>query len=206
MPNSIRRRYLLATLALASLPLTACDGEPAAPSLGRDVTAENPFVVSGTVHDLSAAPLPPEARVVVAWQVMSGSPDYLYVFGEGSIAPSGSSFEVRLPSAPPAAALNSFGLGVGVVLLTTDPAVRTGTRLERLPAGTTVGAAARYAVLYADRDPARIGSWVTRFPRGFSVGKGVAGAGPFESFEPVDAGSVQLIVDSLGDLGFVNWS
>ena len=202
----LRRSYLIATLSLAILPAQACSEAPLSPGLGRSISAENPFVVSGVVLNRSSAALPVNARVVIAWQVVSGTPDYLYVSGAGSVRRSGDSFEVSLSSPPPAEALNSFGLGIGVILLTTDDNVRGGTKLDGIPTAGTLGAAGRYAVIYTSRDPAKIGNWATRFPRGYSVGKGVKGAGPFETFEPVDAGSVELIVDSLGSLDFVDWS
>jgi hypothetical protein len=42
------------------------------------------FVVTGTIQNNSQASIPPDARLVVAWGVSSGSPDYSYVFGEGT--------------------------------------------------------------------------------------------------------------------------
>jgi len=208
MPKALHPRSLLAALSLAILPLAACAEDALSPRLGHVISAENPFVVSGAIRNRTSSPVTQGARVVVAWQVVSGTPDYLYTFGEGTVAPGGNSFEIRLTSAPPAEALNSFGLGVGVILLVTDGNLRSGQKLDGIPRTGVIGAASRYSIIYADRDPAKIGHWVTRFPRGFSVGRGVKGAGAFdfESFEPVGAGLVELIVDSLEKLDFVDWA
>src|SRR5262245_1503255 len=73
------------------------------------------FAVNGKITAVPGKMVPAMGGVEVAWSVSSGSPDYLYVFGSGPT--SGNTFSLSLDKAPPAEALNSYGIGVGIVFL-----------------------------------------------------------------------------------------
>jgi hypothetical protein len=59
------------------------------------------FVVTGTIQNSTQAPIPLNARLLVAWVVSSESPDYTYVFGEGTLDPAAGTFRIQLAQAPP---------------------------------------------------------------------------------------------------------
>ena len=99
----MRLAYVTIRLLTSGLLATAgCeDNQPSTPPL---------HTVSGSVD----ATVPSEAQTaVIIWEVSSGSPDYVYKFGEGTAADG--RFSITLSSDPPAEAINSYGLGVGLV-------------------------------------------------------------------------------------------
>lgn len=188
-----------AVLFLPLLAAPACEGGPT----GLD---EGLLTVTGTVTNRTAQPVPADARVVVAWEVSSGSPDYTYVFGEGTVRGDGKTFRLVFDAPPPPEALHSNGLGVGLILLTTDATIGEGTRLEASHVQSIVGAAGQYAVIYVAGGPAAVGNWAAAFPKGYSVGKGVKRTGTFDAFQPANRTSVEIIVDALENIDFVNWT
>ena len=185
-----------ARLALV-LAAAACGGDSNDPSNVQ-------FTVSGSLN-LSGQPIPIGARVLVAWTVSAAASDYSYVFGEGTIL--GSRFQVTLRQVPPAAALNAGQLGVGVVFLTTNTEVQDGDHLEDvvLDPAELIGATARFAVIYKATNIVDQVDWEDAFPLGFSAGVGVDRVG-FDAFAPTAPTSMELIVDDLGNIDFVQWS
>jgi hypothetical protein len=183
----------------------------AAVSAGCD-TASGPapqFVVSGPVQNNTQAAIPAGARVVVVWGVSSTSPDYSYVFGEGSLSPDGTSFQVRFDQPPPVEALNGAVLGVGMVVVTTNQAIGTGDDLSTIPQSDIIGVAGQYGVIYvADPDKAtQVRGWAAEFPRGLSVGIGVSVPdSAFDKFAPESPSNVVLIIDDLANIHIVNWT
>ena len=97
------------------------------------------------------------------------------------------------------------GLGVGIVLLTTDAELQAGDDLGETTSGI-VGAAGEYAVIYLDSDPEEIGGWPSDFQPGYNVGRGVDLPGTFDGFEPVRPSSIEIIVDDPENIDFVNWT
>jgi hypothetical protein len=191
-----RFRGALAGLLLSTL-LAGC-GDDNGPSQG--------FVVTGTIQNNNTGePLPPNARLVVAWVVSSTSPDYSYVFGEGTLNASAGTFQVRLDQPPPAQALNSGVLGVGILLVTTSQSIANGDDVSSLSEEELIGAAGQYAIISVT-NPDGVEGWAAQFEAGYSVGRGVEVPGDFDEFEPVSSSSVVLIVDDLENIDFVNWS
>ena len=146
-----------------------------------------PFTLNGTVFTGG----PATGVTVVLWQVTSGSPDYTWKYGEGSS--SGTMFMVTLDLVPPAQAINSYGVGVGIVGL--------------LPAGTIIpdgmvtnqqlqnaSFSDRYAIIYkAPNANATLVPWIAPFAAGMSCGRCVDQATGFDTFEPVACPMVQII-------------
>ncbi len=195
-----RHLFTAAALGAALVTASACD-DSTAPA--------TPFTVSGTLAGAQLAALPVGARVVVLWVVTSGSEDYAYVYGGGTIDRAARTFTVRLPNRPPRDALNSYDVGVGIVLAVHgDAALPTGrvTDFAVLDAAS-IGAAGQYAVIYKGAAATTLPlEWIAPFPRGYAVGRGIDLFGSFDGFEPVSASSVQLIIDAIGLIEFVNWT
>jgi hypothetical protein len=64
-------------------------------------------------------------------------------------------------------------------------------------------------VIYLDRNPAEFGTnmgWVSRFKRGYNVGKGIDLPGTFDGFEPTSPSAVEILIDALRNINFVNWT
>lgn len=166
------------------------------------------FVIRGSIQNNTADPLPPNARLVVAWVVSAGSPDYTYVFGEGTIDAMAGTFELILTYAPPNAALNASVLGVGIIVATTNAALSAGNDLSDIPEADIIGAAGRYGIIYlADATAAAsIGSWAEDFEEGYGVGEGMEVPGSFDAFFPADPSGVVMVIDDLSNIDFVNWT
>jgi len=195
-PRTIRR----CAVGLSTSALLAC-GDSSGPTEG--------FSVSGTIQNNTQSPVPANARLLVVWVVSSGSPDYTYVFGEGTIDRDAGTFEVRITDPPPTAALNDARLGVGVIVLTTNATVSTGDDMDAVPQADFVGAAGRHGVIYIAGDPADAAqsrAWALDFTHGYGVGVGVSVPGDFDKFAPTNASGVVLVVDDWENIEFVNWT
>lgn len=192
------RSFATAALVVAAVCAGCRDGS--GPSDG--------FVVSGPLENRTGAPIPPDARVVVVWGVSSGTPDYSYVFGEGSLSPDGTTFQVRFDQPPPGEALNNGALGVGLVVVTTNQSLRNGDDVADIPESDIIGVAGQHAVIYVgDRQQAaQFRAWVAEFATGLSVGVGVKVPGDFDKFEAASASSVVLTIDDLANIEIVNWT
>jgi hypothetical protein len=184
---------------LISTGLAGCE-DGSGPSQG--------FVVTGTIQNNTQAPIPPNARLVVAWVVSSGSPDYSYVFGQGTLDPSAGTFEIRLDQPPPSQALNDGALGVGIIVVTTNQSIGDGQDISGVPETELIGAAGQYGIIFTT-DPdqaAQYRNWAAQFEAGYGVGVGVQVPADFDRFEPASPSSVVLIIDDLQNIEFVNWT
>ena len=167
------------------------------------------IVITGTIQNVSGTQLPADTRLLVVWTVASGSPDYTYVWGEGAIDRVGGTFVVQLDNPPPGDALNAGGLGVGVLVLTTDRSLETGDDLVNVPLPRLLGAAGQFGVIYVDGDPteaAAFRAWAADFPTGYSVGGGQAVPSDFDRFVPDLPDNVVIVVDDWANIGFVEWT
>ena len=198
MPIPTRRARRLTPLALALGFLAACGD-----SSGSSDTV---FVVRGPLTNQSSQAVPANARVVVAWVVTSASPDYTYIYGEGTVQ--GGTYRVTFTAPPPAEALNDGQIGVGIVLLTSGSGLHSGMRLEDAPANTVLlGGTGNYAVIYKAVDTVTRVDWAGPFPLGFGAGVGVKRPGDFDAFAPTDPTGLELfVVDDIDQIDFVNWT
>jgi hypothetical protein len=213
MPLDSLGRVALAALLLITAP--ACEEDSSeTPDAGTQVPdsgqpdAGSGFSAGGSLTPGPGKQVPESAKPVVLWSVSSGSPDYLYKFGEGTS--SGATFALSLPTPPPAEALNRAELGVGVVLLMPTSFSQADGRYEDedLFFDAVIGAAGQYAIIYKANEQVASPSWVSLFPVGYSCGKGVeAPAGSsFDTFEPVSCASINITVDDAANFDFVNWT
>jgi hypothetical protein len=175
---------------------------------GDDNGPSQEFVVTGTIQNNTQAPIPPNARVLVAWGVSSTSPDYSYVFGEGTLDAAAGTFQISLDQPPPTQALNNDALGVGIIVVTTSQSVVTGDDIGSVPESELIGAAGQYAIIsVTDPDQAtQFRSWADQFDAGYGVGVGVEVPGDLDRFDPTSSSSVVLIIDDLANIDFVNWT
>ena len=210
----MQTRLLFSSLILAlsglSLGAAGCSSE-------TSIGANSDNIVGVVSTDDGAAP-PAMADLRIHWGVSSGSPDYSWVAGTGTLTSAG--FEVTLPKPIPQDALNTYGglrIGVGLIVaheVGTAPAEGLDPTDEETP--TVIGAAPRYAVLYREgtADDLREGveidenHWILSLPQGFSCGRGVAApeGETFDSFEVVDCDTVELVIGDPSQFDFVNWT
>jgi hypothetical protein len=166
------------------------------------------FVVSGTIQNNTSGPIPANARLLAVWVVSAASPDYTYIFGEGTINRNAGTFELVLSEPPPPDALNAGALGVGILVATTNSNVGNGDDITDVAGSELIGAAGWYGVIYIN-DPAAasaMGSWPSDFDPGYGVGEGQDEPTGFDSFVPTSPTEVVLTIDDLGNIEFVNWT
>ena len=73
--------------------------------------------------------------------------------------------------------------------------------------GNILGGAPRHCVIFSTGENANGIPWVEDFEPGYNAGKGVEIPDyHFEGFEPVAPSSVEIVVDDLENLVFVNWT
>ena len=196
---SSRAYVSLATILVAAL-VPAC----------QDATGSGTgFVVTGHIQNHTQAPLPAHARLIAIWGVTSGSPDYGYVFGEGTINRVTGTFRLRFDQPPPTAALNSGELGVAFIIATTDQSVKDGDVITSTSQmANPLGITAQHAVIFVanPQQGVQLPAWVAAFDPGYSVGVGVKVPGTFDAFQPASTSSLLLIVDDLANIEIVNWT
>ena len=193
---------------LCSLLVLGCDNDK-----GTTPNPEVEFVVSGTLRNDKQIQLPENLRVLVFWGVSATSPDYNYFFGEGTVNAEDMTFEVAFAEDPPSDALNADALGVGYIVLTTDSDLEEGIVPQDYDYNSQniLGAAASYGVVFTNDKTADIIieglEWPQQFPKGYGVGKGIKiPNSDFDGFEPVDPSVVEIVIDDLENLEFVNWT
>jgi hypothetical protein len=166
------------------------------------------FVVTGHIQNNTQTPIPANARLIAVWGVSSGTPDYGYVFGEGTINRLFGTFRIEFDQPPPVEALNNGVLGVGLLIATTDQSLKDGDIVTGASwTAEIIGVTAQYAVIFVDhQDSLYLNHWVASFGSGYSVGVGVKVPGTFDKFEPVSRSSPILIIDDLGSIEIVNWT
>jgi hypothetical protein len=193
----MRSPFRAAVLASAVAVLSVACGDDNGPNSN--------FVVTGTIQNNTGAPLPDNTRLLVVWQVTSGSPDYSYVFGQGTVNAEAGTFRVELDQPPPAQALNNGNLGVGIIVATTNQTLGDGGNVDQI-LDELIGAAGRYGVIYVGPSGAQSPQWASGFPTGYGVGVGVDVENDFDQFQPASPSSVVLIIDALENIDFVNWT
>ena len=199
---------LVAGAALLAMLLTGCsdsDAPTATPSV------EPLFVVSGHVRDPNRSLAGRDARVVGIWIADAGEGDYAYVFGSGEIDLQAGTFRMEFREEPPSEALLGNLLGVGLLAVVNDSNLEEGI-LPDDAFDEVLGAAPRHSIVFKREDEEFIEAlheevpWLKEFGYGYSVGKGIEIPDDFDGFEPVDPGSVEIIIDDLENLNLVNWT
>jgi len=192
-----RRVHLTLATALLGASVAGCS----------DGTAPSGFVVTGQIQNHTQAAIPSDARLIGVWTVSSGTPDYAYVFGEGTINRQTGTFRIVFDAPPPAEALNNGALGVGFLVATTDQSVKNGDIIGAALNGF-IGITAQHAVIFVGNLPVALQfrGWAADFESGYGAGVGVPVPGDFDKFAPVSRSSLQLILDDLANIQIVNWT
>ncbi len=170
-----RQSPLLASLLGASFLLGGCSSG---------------FEVTGDVNT--------DKDVMLLWTVSSGSPDYVYKFGEGTA--DGESFELSLDGDPPAEAINSYGIGVAIVSTIPDgmdipeDGKLDGDIVETYFDGNPLISNEK-AIIFKSAGEGL--DWSDDFSDGYTCGQCVRGGeGDFDSFEPGSCDDFDLSVES----------
>jgi hypothetical protein len=165
-------------------------GSDAAVSVDAQVDAPSgpgAFSVMGTV----GTGAPATGLTVVVWVVSSGSPDYIYKFGEGSST--GAQFIVSMSTVPPAAAINSYGIAVGLVaVLAAGTAIPADGMIDEMVLDGA-GYTPDHAIIYKAPDANPSTPWMMAFPVGYSCGQCVpATGGGFDTFVVTTCSTVEV--------------
>lgn len=121
-------------------PKTTAKAEPVKPPVKVSTTTPATTQAAGAVtlklkvRADGGVTIPARSRLVVFWVVSSGSPDYVYKFGDGVATPSGA--QITFARRPPVEALNSYGpdqLGVALIVAVPEslPALPDGRMTDR---------------------------------------------------------------------------
>ncbi len=150
-----------------------------------DGTVATMLDVSGPITGTGTA----NGATFVAWVVSSGSPDYIYKFGEGTHT--NTTFMVTLDTVPPPAAINSYGLAVGlVVVATSGTQPPDGVITESAITGAAYSV--NHAIIYKATGATGV-SWLDAFPEGYSCGVCVPASSGFDSFAPTSCTTVEVV-------------
>ena len=199
---------LVAGTALLAMLLTGCSDSDAPTAT---LSVEPLFVVSGHVRDPNGSLAGSDARIVGIWTADAGEGDYSYVFGSGEIDLEAGTFRIEFVEEPPSEALLGNLFGVGLLAVVDDSNLEEGL-LPDDAFDEILGAAPRHYVLFFNRENENAEEaleevpWLKEFGNGYSVGKGIEIPDDFDGFEPVDPGSVEILIDDLKNLDFVNWT
>jgi hypothetical protein len=171
-----------------------------AAACGNDAESGGANTVQGT---LVGTPPAPASKIVVVWSVSSGSPDYVFKFGEGSVT--GAKYVVSLERDPPAEAINRYGIGIGMLALVDAQLSIPEGKVDEATVDAVLGVSRRHAVIWR-AEGAQDLSWSGAFPRGYSCGRCVdAPEGEiFDSFEPVECTGIEIQVGEIDDV--CNWT
>jgi hypothetical protein len=173
-----------------------------------DANAVPGLTVSGTVDEAVQGE---GQRAAIIWEVSSGSPDYAYKFGEGTVTQG--RFSITLPGDPPLDAINSFGIGVGfVVVLASGVMVPDGKIAADIFEKFVVGISARNSVIWRAKslalpDPGPPPDWwPLGFPEGFACGVCTPrpDGGSFDGFVPTSCAELGVSVPVTQDV--CNWT
>lgn len=192
------------------LPVDAApaDGPLAEASADLAPAPDAPLSSDGGASSLSAqgtvtttSPPLPASKVVVFWEVSSGSPDYAYKLGEAPVT--GSTFSLSLAGPLPTEALNAGAFGVGLLALVKDTASIPDGKIASFPQSEVIGSAPEMAIIYRKSAGSAPG-WVSSFPMGYSCGKVNGKQGSFVTFAPVDCKTLQVTASQSPE--FPNWT
>jgi len=161
------------------------------------VSGSGVFSVTGIV----GTGAPATARTVVIWVVTSGSPDYIYKYGEGGS--SGAQFVVSFAAVPPPAAINAYGVGIGIVAVL-PPGVNVPT--DGMVSDSVIdnaGYTTDHGIIYKAPGASNVVPWIGPFPEGYSCGVCVRASSGFDSFQPTTCSTVEV---DMTPMNACNWT
>jgi hypothetical protein len=155
-----------------------------------DSPGGGPFNASGTIT--TSGPANP---VFVAWQVTSGSPDYLWKFGEGTST--ATTFMVTMGSNPPAQAINSYGLAIGIVVMLADGVALPPDGVLDDNDFEPIALTGNHWIIFKATGATAPG-WPETFPDGYACGVCVpaSGGSTFDSFAVTACDGLEMVRNS----------
>lgn len=168
-------------------------------AVASDASIDSPpggFTVNGTIATSGSA-----NGVFVAWSVSSGSPDYLWKFGQGTST--ATTFMVTMSSEPPAQAINSFGVAVGFVVMIPDGVQLPADGMIEESNFEPIGITPRHAIIYRTAT-STIPGWPEAFPVGYACGMCVDQTTTFDAFVVTDCGNVEMVRGPIANV--CNWT
>ncbi len=197
-------------LVAVSLAVTlACSFVTTSPLLAQK---EPLYAIAGSLNPTREITVPAKSRVLVLWMVSGTDPDSAYIFGEGTVDFENYSFVIEFDEPPPPEALNhtdDVSFGMGFVILTANQKWDTGTSFDELPEDI-LGISANHLVIYMDGnfDALPNADWFAGFNQGYNVGQVVDVPDPavFDKVVPAAPNSIQIIIDDLENIKFLNFS
>ncbi|MCC7437674.1 MAG: hypothetical protein IT211_04190 [Armatimonadetes bacterium] len=238
MNRALRKRSLTAMLAIMATAMIGCrdnilDATPDAtvstgttPPSNSGSPSALPYTITGTLEVNPSFTIPANARLVVMWRVSATSPDYEIMYGQGAIDPANNTFSITFNGPLQDAALNlsddrTNGVGVGYILLTDDPTLQEGVRMNG-NSDRVLGSVDNTCIIYTKGDPKTwgynassprtwlegscAGQWLPAFNSGFNMGRGTTINCRFDGFAPASQNGLKLIVDPQFDFHFPNWT
>ena len=185
---------MISLLLLAIVGGAACEHAKARPT--PDAGATHGQTVSGGVDPAVQG----EGLVAaIIWEVSSGSADYAYKFGEGTVT--NDRYSITLSGDPPAEAINSFGLGIAVVVVLAPGVTLPDGKLAPTVLSTDiVGISARNSVIWRAETMNLPESgpppdwWPLGFPQGLACGACTPrpDGGSFDGFAPTTCDQMQI--------------
>jgi hypothetical protein len=135
----------------------------------------------------------------IIWEVSSGPLDYTYKFGEGIVT--NGRYSITLSGDPPTEAINSFGVGIAVVMVLAQGVTLPDGKLEPTALSTDiVGISARNSVIWRAKTLNLPESgpppdwWPLGFPQGLACGVCTPrpDGGSFDGFAPTACDQLQV--------------
>jgi hypothetical protein len=147
----------------------------------------------------------------IIWEVGSASPNYAYKFGAATV--SNGRFSIALPGDPPAEAINSFGIGIAiVVVLAPGVTLPDGKLSTNILSTDIIGISARNSVIWRSQSLNLPESgpppdwWPLGFPQGLACGACTPrpDGGSFDGFTPTACDQLQITV--VDTVNVCNWT
>ena len=202
----------IVSLVAASLAITlACTLVTSSPLLQRSANTSEPFfTISGTLNPVSETTIPGNTRVLVLWTVLSSEPEYLYVFGEGTLDFQNYTFVIHFDGPPPNEVMNQIedlSLGYGRVILTSNQKWHGQIFQDSFSRDEILGIAASDLILFIDGNVDSVPNvdWLKNVGQGFSVIREIKASSGSETFELVDPASMHIIIDDLDNIEIADW-
>lgn len=192
---------MIKLLAAGVMTLTiGCGDDGGGSAIDAPVTVDSPVTVDAPVDSSGGGAFsvmgivgtgaPTTGSTVVLWVVSSGSPDYIYKFGQGTST--GAQFIATFSTVPPAAAINSFGVGVGIVAVLAPGTAIPADGMVDETILTGAGYTPDHAIIYKAPNASTLVPWIGPFPQGYSCGRCVRATTGFDSFEVTTCSTVEV--------------
>ncbi|MFC2131215.1 hypothetical protein ACFLSQ_07250 [Bacteroidota bacterium] len=191
--------------------LVACSEKTTEPN-NNDNNNDHLFSISGTINNTNNINIPESVRLVIAWHVTWNGPDYGYFWTEGDLDLKNNTFKISFDETPPDICFNNgpgFKLGVAIMYLLDNVTIDEGVLDQNNfdPEKDILGYINDSAIIYLSGDYSEIVHRFIGFNEGYNFGKGWYNPGEgFDGWENKGTDGIELIIDSLENIKFPNWT